>query len=300
MKHALLAAISLFLSMGSAWAEPPRVATDIAPVQSLTAMVMGDLGTPGAILPPGASPHDHALRPSEATALTQADIVFWIGPELTPWLDHALGTLAGKAQVVRLLTHPDTARLPLRDGPVFDGRDADSTNPTIPDPHAWLNPGNAITWIRIIAANLAVFDPDNAATYSANAARAENRITNLATDIRRQLSDVKAPGFLAYHDSYQYFEHAFQTPAVGAILSGEAERPSPGRMLALADLVANSDVDCVLAEPGTDTRLATALFKGISPRIALADPIGSTLTPGPDLYPNLLQSLADALLSCDQ
>ena len=44
---------------------------------------------------PGATPHGYAMRPSEAAALEDADIVVWIGPDLTPWLEDAIGTLAG-------------------------------------------------------------------------------------------------------------------------------------------------------------------------------------------------------------
>jgi len=47
-----------------ALADAPRVVTDIPPVHSLAAMVMDGVGTPELLLPPGASPHDFALRPS--------------------------------------------------------------------------------------------------------------------------------------------------------------------------------------------------------------------------------------------
>ena len=78
---------SIFLISGTAaQADVPRVATDIAPVHSLVAMVMEGVGTPDLIIPSGATPHSYAMRPSEARALAQADMVIWIGPALTPWL----------------------------------------------------------------------------------------------------------------------------------------------------------------------------------------------------------------------
>ena len=72
----------------------PRVAADIAPVQSIAARVMAGVGEPGLILPPGASPHGYALRPSEARLLQDADLVVWVGPALTPWLADPIATLA--------------------------------------------------------------------------------------------------------------------------------------------------------------------------------------------------------------
>lgn len=102
-------------------ADVPNVATDIAPVHSLVAQVMKGLGTPDLILPPGANPHGHALRPSEAAALERADLVVWIGHELTPWLEGPLTTLAASAEHRSLIDVEDTTLLPLRQGAGFEG-----------------------------------------------------------------------------------------------------------------------------------------------------------------------------------
>ena len=75
-----------FLTAAPARAEVPKVVTDVAPVQSLAALVLGDLGTPGVLVGNGSDPHDYQLRPSQMGALSGADLVIWVGPELTPWL----------------------------------------------------------------------------------------------------------------------------------------------------------------------------------------------------------------------
>ncbi|MCI4661619.1 MAG: zinc ABC transporter substrate-binding protein [Neomegalonema sp.] len=79
-----------------------RVATTILPVHSLVAGVMDGAGTPDLIVPPGASPHRHAMKPSEAAALERAEVVFWVGEGLEPWLPKSLAALAGDATVVEL------------------------------------------------------------------------------------------------------------------------------------------------------------------------------------------------------
>ena len=88
---------------GVSFAETPHVAADIAPVHSIVARVMDGVGTPSLIIAPGASPHEYSLRPSEAAALQHADVIFWIGPDLTPWLDDAMLTLADDAVIISLL-----------------------------------------------------------------------------------------------------------------------------------------------------------------------------------------------------
>ena len=99
-----------------ALASPPRVVTDIAPVHSLVARVMEGVGTPSLIVQPGASPHEYSLRPSEAQALQDADLVFWIGEDLTPWMADAVETLAPDAAVTALLETDGTTLLSFRNG----------------------------------------------------------------------------------------------------------------------------------------------------------------------------------------
>ena len=99
----------------------PVVVVDIAPVEMLVKRVMRGVGAPRRRLVLGAdSAHFNALRPSQAAALESADAVFWIGDELSPWLDHAISSLAGDAVSVSLLRVPGTLLLEFRSNPVFD------------------------------------------------------------------------------------------------------------------------------------------------------------------------------------
>lgn len=113
------AAFALLLTPCLAAAEPPRVATDIAPIHGLAARVMAGLGTPDLIVPPTASPHGYAMRPSEAAALSRADFVFWVGAGLSPWLERPIARLASDAVPVALLDLPETETLPFREGARF-------------------------------------------------------------------------------------------------------------------------------------------------------------------------------------
>lgn len=103
----------------------PKVVADIPPVHSLASAVMGDTGAPQLILRPGASPHGYAMAPSEADALSNADVVFWVSPTLTPWLDRAIETLATDAQTIALIDANGVATLPFREGAMFEAHDHD-------------------------------------------------------------------------------------------------------------------------------------------------------------------------------
>ena len=109
------------LLAGTAMAEVPRVAVDIAPVHSLVARVMEGIGTPELIVPAGASPHEYSLRPSEAAALQEADLVVWMGADLSPWMDSAIDTLTEGAEVTALLEADETMLLEFREDALFEG-----------------------------------------------------------------------------------------------------------------------------------------------------------------------------------
>ncbi len=91
-------------AMASAQADVPAVITDTPVVHSLTAQVMGDLGEPALLLDRGADPHNFQLRPTQARSLAEADMIFWVGPEMTPWLQRAIDGVEARGEIVTLLT----------------------------------------------------------------------------------------------------------------------------------------------------------------------------------------------------
>lgn len=80
-----------------------RVVTDIPVTHSLVSMVLGDHGTVDLMLDRGANAHSYQLRPSQAQALSQADLVVWVGAGMTPWMGRAMAGLAADAHSVALL-----------------------------------------------------------------------------------------------------------------------------------------------------------------------------------------------------
>ena len=115
-----LLAVALASVALPAWAEPPRVVTDIAAVHSLVSRVMKGVGEPELLIPAGASPHFYALKPSDAGKLRDAQIVIKIGPQLSPWMDRPLTSLAQGAKRLHLLEQPGTITLAARTGATFE------------------------------------------------------------------------------------------------------------------------------------------------------------------------------------
>ncbi len=119
----LMVCATLLCGTSGALAEVPRVVTDIVPVQGLVNQVMAGVGSADVLLPPGASPHSYAMRPSEARALSSADLVIWVGPALTPWLADPVDTLAGDAHRLTLTAAEGVQLLAFRTGGSFEPHD---------------------------------------------------------------------------------------------------------------------------------------------------------------------------------
>ncbi|MCP1169838.1 zinc ABC transporter substrate-binding protein [Limimaricola litoreus] len=330
MRPALPFAASLALLATPSLAEAPRVIADTPPVHSLVVRVMEGVGTPELLLPPGGSPHDAALRPSDARRLSQADLMVWTGPALLPWLPESLEALAPEARSLALLETEGWEALPLRHDPAFDtgphdghghGHDEDDDHDAHDDdhgddhdhdhdamhggdagarqdPHAWLDPQVAAVWMEQLAEELARADPENAGLYRDNAAAAIAADAGMSDRIAARLAPLAGRPYLVPHDAYQYFETRFGLPAAGAIALSDATAPGAARLTALRERVEAGDIACVLSDPETPADLVTLLREGTGAATAATDPAGLGLTPGPDLYPALIEGLAQAFEEC--
>lgn len=280
-----------------------RVAVDIAPVHSIVAYVLGDVGELNLIVPVGASPHDHAMRPSEAYNLSKADVVIWIGEGLTPWLEDPIETLAPDAQHIELMHLPETIVLPFREGAGFgahshgdhEGHSGDEGHKD-GDPHVWLDPVNAIYWAGVIAKALSEEMPSMASVFQRNAKAFATHIADVQVDLQDELRAVQGRAYIVFHDGFHGFEHRFEVEAVGAISDSDAAAPSPSRVAQVRDLVKSQNVNCVLAEPLSNRGLVEAV--AMSARVGEVDPIGAGIPLGADLYEGLLRSISETLIEC--
>ncbi|WP_371170762.1 zinc ABC transporter substrate-binding protein [Aliiroseovarius sp. 2305UL8-7] len=325
--------LALLFSTTTAMADAPKVVTDFAPVQSLVAQVMDGVATPDVLLPQEADPHAFQMRPSQARTLAQADMVFWVGPELTPWLDRALDGL-GDAKAVALLDMPGTN---LRESDHVHGHedhddeahhdDAHDTHEDKHedgheteheheheheqhedvhdedhnhDPHAWLSPDNAAIWLTAIAERLAEQDPEHAETYRANAAQARERLIQLDKNLVSQLKPVQDRGFIVFHDAYGYLVDHFGLTQKGALREGDNAAPSAARLSELQALLANGEVVCAFAEAAVGGEMLETLSQGTGTALGVLDPIGTTVPVGPDLYEQMMRKNVDAIVDCLQ
>jgi len=292
---------------GAAWAKVPQVAVSIKPIHSLVAAVMEGVGAPSLIVKGTGSEHGYALRPEDARILVNADIVFWIGPQMETFLQRPLDTLSTKAQKIELGEVPGVEHVAMREGGSFEAHSHDDDDHAHDhahahdheeDMHIWLDPVNAKAVLAEIARILVATDPEHAEIYQNNAAAYEERLNDLVIKISEDLASVRGRPFIVFHDAYHYFEKRFDIYASGSITVSTAQSPSAQRVAEIRDKVRELKAACVFSEPQFESRLVTTVIEGTDARTGVLDPLGFDVEEGPDHYPKMIENIAASLKQC--
>jgi len=288
--------VTLIFAVVCASLAPARavtIVTDIAPVRAIASEIAGDAGRVSALIDAAVSVHDANLRPSDIRALKSADLILWMGAEVTPALAKVLSGGGITARVIDLSALPGVTRLPAREtGDFADDHDHDHAGGF--DPHLWLDPANARIWSVAIAEHLAELDPARNDEFQA-AQR------SFARTLDTQMARLKAafagfqPRFLQFHDAFQYFETRMGLAPLGALTQEDEEQTSLGVVARLRDIPA----DCVFLSSESQIGRATNLLGGDAVRFIPLDALGRQFGKDPFTYSALIEALADGYLSCD-
>lgn len=296
-----MAAATMLYATGAVSAAEGGVVASIKPVHSLVAAIMQGVGTPGLIVDGAGSPHTYTMRPSQAGALEEADLVFLVGSDLEHFLERPLQALAADATVVKLEEAPGLVKLPPREGGAFepdrDDHEGAEEHGTI-DPHLWLDPENAKVMASAIEEALARADPDHARQYAANADALKARLDELVAETRKTLAPVKDKPFIVFHDAYHYFERRFGLHAAGSITFDPQVAPGVERLREIRAKIASLGAVCVFSEPQFEPKLMRVATEGTGAHTGTLDPLGADIANGPELYFTLIGNLAASLRDC--
>lgn len=287
-----------------AWAEAPKVVVSIKPIHSLVASVMHGVGEPVLLVRGGASPHSYTMKPSDAKALSAADLVVWVGPELEGFLEKPLQANAPKATRLTLMNLKGLTLLQAREGGAWEAHDHGHEQHGHADEHEelnshiWLDPANARAIVTATADALAAKDPADAEAYRTNADRTLQALDALDAELKATLAPVKDKPFVVFHDAYQYFEARYDLSAVGSITVSPDRRPSAKRLSAIRAKIAGLNAACVFSEPQFEPTLVRTVVEGTKAKTGVLDPEGADLPEGEALYPTLMRNLAASLRGC--
>lgn len=315
----------LFLVLSSAAARAEvDLLTSIKPLQLIAAAVQDGVGTPAVLLPAGASAHQYSLRPSDVRHLREADLFYWIGPDMESFLEPVLKGRHGPHLALQSLDglqlrhfgdehggHDEEHDEHGHDDHGHDhdhGQDAHAAKrsaehdhahrPGSLDAHLWLLPGNARVIAGRMAADLAQADPANAERYQANLVAFGERLDALDGRLRERLAKVGDKPFFVFHEAYDYFEAAYGLSHAGVFSAGGEAQPGARHVAAMRQRLQQAGPSCVFYEPPQAPKLAATLSRGLPVTLVALDAMGGDLTADAHGYEQLLEQLGDALAGC--
>ena len=294
-----VAFIASFLLIGTVQAEV-KVLTSIKPLQLIAAAVQDGVVTPEVLLPPGASPHNYALRPSDVRKVQSVDLLYWIGPDMEGFLPRVLNgrTLPNVAvqdlpgMKLRRFAEDSHSHAEEADEHDHDHR------PGSLDAHLWLSPVNARVIATKMAADLSVADPDNAARYQSNLKAFDDRLDALDARLKKRLADVQGKPYFVFHEAFDYFEDAYGLKHVGVFSVAAEVQPGAQHVAAMRARLQEVGKTCVFSEPPLRPRLAETLVAGLPVKLAELDALGGYTPATAQGYEQVLEKLGNDLAGC--
>ncbi|UZE12091.1 zinc ABC transporter substrate-binding protein ZnuA [Pseudomonas sp. B21-053] len=294
-----VAFVASFLLIGSAHAEV-KVLTSIKPLQLIAAAVQDGVAIPEVLLPPGASPHNYALRPSDVRKVQSVDLVYWIGPDMEGFLPRVL-----KGRTLPTVAVQDLPGMKLRhfaEDSQSHAEDADEHDhdhrPGTLDAHLWLSPINARVIATKMAADLSVADPDNAARYQSNLKSFDERLDALDLRLKARLASVAGKPYFVFHEAFDYFEDAYGLKHTGVFSVAAEVQPGAQHVAAMRTRLQEVGKTCVFSEPPLRPRLAETLVAGLPVKLAELDALGGYTPATAQGYEQVLEKLGNDLAGC--
>jgi len=294
-----VAFVASFLLIGSAQADV-KVLTSIKPLQLIAAAVQDGVAIPEVLLPPGASPHNYALRPSDVRKVQSVDLLYWIGPDMEGFLPRVLNGRTLPSVAVQ-----DLPGLKLRrfaEDSHSHAEEADEHDhdhrPGSLDAHLWLSPANARVIAAKMAADLSAADPDNAARYQSNLKAFDGRLDALDLRLKARLAAIAGKPYFVFHEAFDYFEEAYGLKHAGVFSVAAEVQPGAQHVAAMRTRLQEVGKTCVFSEPPLRPRLAETLVAGLPVKLAELDALGGYTPATAQGYEQVLEKLGNDLAGC--
>lgn len=276
-----------------------RVLTSIKPLQLIAAAVQDGVAVPEVLLPPGASPHNYALRPSDVRRVQDVDLLYWIGPDMETFLPRVLTNRSKTSVAVQSLPgmHLRTFTASSSHHDDDDEHDHDHRPGSI-DAHLWLSTVNARVIAARMAADLGNIDPANAARYQSNLNAFDARLDALDAKIKQRVAGIAGKQYFVFHEAFDYFEEAYGIQHAGVFAVSHDVQPGAQHVAAMRERLAEYGKTCVFSEPPLRPKLADTLSAGLPVKLAELDALGGYTPATAQGYEQLLTRLADDLAGC--
>lgn len=216
------------------------------PLQWVAERIGGETIEVSSLTPPGAEAHDLELTPQDVAAVSEADLVVFLGG-FQPAVDEAAESEGG-----------DRAWDVAEDAA---------------DPHFWLDPTRLAAVGDALAERLAEIEPDAADTFERNAAALRTDLEELDQEFEADLADCAVRTLVTAHDAFGYLADRYGLEVHGIGGLSPSQEPEAAQLAEIAELVADQGVTTVYTETLVDPAVAETVAAEAGVRTAVLDPV---------------------------
>ena len=253
------------------------VVTSAYPLQWVSERVAGDAARVSSALPPGTDVHEAELAPSQALALSDADVVVTL-PGLQAGVDAAVSSAPPESVV-------DVTRAAAVTGD---------------DLHFWMDPLRLADVGEEVAEGLAAADPDGADGYRSRAAALRTDLQALDARYAEGLAPCRGAVLVTSHEAFGYLADRYGLEQVGISGLDPSVEPTPARLRAATTAIQDAGVRTVFFETEATDAVTRALASTLGTDTAVLDPLETAPAEGADLLATAEGNLAalQAGLAC--
>jgi manganese/iron transport system substrate-binding protein len=221
------------------WAQDDRfkAVTTFTVIADMAQNVAGDAAIVESITKAGAEIHGYQPTPRDIIRAQDADLILWNGLNLELWFEQFFGNLS---DVPSATLSEGIAPMSISSGE-YDGK---------PNPHAWMSLESALIYVDNIRDAFVEHDPDNAATYEANAEAYKAEITATLQPLRAQILAVPANQrwLVSCEGAFSYLARDFEMQELYLWPINADSQGTPQQVRRVIDTVRDNNIPAVFCE----------------------------------------------------
>jgi zinc/manganese transport system substrate-binding protein len=243
----------------AAAADKLKVVATFSVIADMVSNVAGDRVELTTIVGPDGDTEEYEPNAGDVPKIADARILFMNGlnDEFEPWLESLIKQ--AKFTGTKVIVSRGVKALSAEDEHPVGGRPKAS----VLDQHAWMNPKNAVVYVRNITDALARSDPANADEYRNRSAAYTQQLRELNAWAQAEIGAVPPAKrrVLASHDSLQYFGVALGITMISVNGWTNKSEPSAADLARLTDQIRRDRVKALFLDSITDPRAMQRISK---------------------------------------
>ena len=262
------------------------VTVTIKPVHSIISGLMVGLEPPQLLIEGQQVPYGFEPSAQQLQKMASSSLFIWVGPELESGLSQSIQSLPQQVRVVELLSNPALKILPSR------------SDKSLRDPFFWLDDRNTLILLDELTLLLQQADPLRAHVYARNRRQMKSRLVYIDRVYEYGYRGLKAGLGVQYYDTLQYFEQAYALGVIDRVVGSPDHQADAAALLKVRQRLQDGDAVCLLTERGWPMDHISLLTDGTGVIPTELDSLGIDLSPGPELYYELMERNTVAIKRC--